>query len=59
VLLEKIMVIVQLRSGIFMTNVSEDCDISDDDTALQPNHLPNGSADILAQIRMMMFFNFF
>jgi hypothetical protein len=40
-LYEQFMVIVQLQSDIFVTNISEDMS---DDTALQPIHLPNGSA---------------
>jgi hypothetical protein len=38
------MVIVELQSDIFVTNISEDPDMFDYDTALQCNHLPNGSA---------------
>jgi hypothetical protein len=36
------MVTVQLQSDIFVTNIIENPDMSDD-TVLQPNHLPNGS----------------
>jgi hypothetical protein len=46
---EKFMANLQLQLGMYMITVGENSYMyDDDDTGLKPNHLPIGSADILA-----------